>query len=50
MVELKDGKPVIKKLPFNFSGAPIFQGLSEQQKIELASDLLIQDFNANTKK
>tara|TARA_R100000805_G_scaffold475_10_gene947 strand:- start:4127 stop:11347 length:7221 start_codon:yes stop_codon:yes gene_type:complete len=49
-VVLKDGKPVIKKLPFNFSGAPIFQGLSEQQKIELASDLLIQDFNANSSK
>jgi hypothetical protein len=49
-VVLKNGKPVIKKLPFNFSGAPIFQGLSEQQKIELASDLLIQDFNVNSSK
>ena len=49
-VVLKNGKPVIKKLSYNFTGAPIFQGLNEQQKIELASNLLIQDFNANSSK
>jgi len=49
-VVLKNGKPVIKTLSFNFGAAPIFAGMSEQQKIELASNLLIQDFNVNSSK
>ena len=49
-VVVKGGRAQIKKLPFNFNGAPIFEGLTEQQKIELASQLLIRDFNVNKSK
>jgi len=49
-VVMKDGRPRTKTLSFNLNGAPIFEGLTEQQKIELSSALLIQDFNANSSK
>ena len=49
-VVMKNGRPITKTLSFNLNGAPIFEGLTEQQKIELSSELLIQDFNANSSK
>ena len=49
-VRIVDGKVQIQKLPYNFSGAPVLEGLSEQEKINLTASLLIQDFNANKSK